>query len=517
MVGQDGSRIVRSAGVSLAQSRFVVAAVVCLAAVVRIRMYLADRSLWLDEALLANRMLGRPLGELVAEPLGSNQSAPPGFLLGVGAATSLLGETALGLRALPLLVGIVAVVASAYLGLTVFGRSAAAFTYLALAATSPALVYYSSEVKQYGTDAAATTIALAVGLRFERWRHGTIIAAATGVIAVWLSLPAMFVMMGIGATLTPRLIRERRVGRLATLGVTWGTAALGAGAWTIRITGDRDGLQSFWERSFAPNPVTDPAWYLERVMNLVFVAVRGRGPATPGSMPTGLDLVTVGLFVVFGFGVVIVMRQPSLARVAMTALLTSMAVALLASATDLYPFDARLLLFLSPMVFLALSAATMRRPGVPAMLTWGARAVIAVSLVSASAYSVREMREPTDHQDVKSVLAHVDAHRMSGDQIVMTAWTEPAYSFHAPSQFRARTSVQILADDVDPTRFVQELAATAPGRIWLVGTHRLGSLKGAIRLLEAHTDPLDEFETSGSGAYLFDLDNEFSASVRRSG
>ena len=43
--------------------------------------YAADRSLWLDEAALAQNVLHLPLGDLAAGRLDNEQVAPPGFLL----------------------------------------------------------------------------------------------------------------------------------------------------------------------------------------------------------------------------------------------------------------------------------------------------------------------------------------------------------------------------------------------------------------------------------------------------
>src|SRR5881392_4485369 len=55
-------------------------ALIALGIVLRLARYLANRSLWLDEVLLARNILDRSFTGLLA-PLDLNQAAPIGFLM----------------------------------------------------------------------------------------------------------------------------------------------------------------------------------------------------------------------------------------------------------------------------------------------------------------------------------------------------------------------------------------------------------------------------------------------------
>src|SRR5437899_242030 len=57
----------------------------------RIWQYAGCRSLWLDEAALANNIIHKPLSKLLFYPMDDQQYAPPGFLLLEKGATMLLG------------------------------------------------------------------------------------------------------------------------------------------------------------------------------------------------------------------------------------------------------------------------------------------------------------------------------------------------------------------------------------------------------------------------------------------
>src|SRR5215475_14295682 len=68
----------------------------------RVREYLADRSLWIDELMLALGVNHRAVTDLL-RPLDFNQAAPAGFLVLVKSSTALFGNSELGLRLVPFL------------------------------------------------------------------------------------------------------------------------------------------------------------------------------------------------------------------------------------------------------------------------------------------------------------------------------------------------------------------------------------------------------------------------------
>ena len=80
-------------------------AIVLVGAGLRLAAYFAARSLWLDEAMLANNIAGRTFVSLVG-PLGESQTAPWIFLFAERAAVLLFGTNELALRLVPLIAGL---------------------------------------------------------------------------------------------------------------------------------------------------------------------------------------------------------------------------------------------------------------------------------------------------------------------------------------------------------------------------------------------------------------------------
>src|ERR1700730_13625855 len=85
--------------------RLWVSLAITLGALLRLALYLRNRSLWYDEALLALNILHRPFAGLFGT-LDYHQGAPVGFLLLEKLATKIGGGSEFALRFMPLLFGI---------------------------------------------------------------------------------------------------------------------------------------------------------------------------------------------------------------------------------------------------------------------------------------------------------------------------------------------------------------------------------------------------------------------------
>ena len=118
----------------------------------RLIQYLANRSLWADEAVLALNIVNRSYLELL-QPLDYDQGAPIGFLMVEKLAVQILGNNEYALRLFPFVCGIGSLFLFYELGKKLIPKSAVIIS-LALFASLQYLVYYSAELKQYSSDVA---------------------------------------------------------------------------------------------------------------------------------------------------------------------------------------------------------------------------------------------------------------------------------------------------------------------------------------------------------------------------
>ena len=156
-----------------------------------------QRSLWLDEAWVANSISAPTLRQMFYYPEWL-QSSPPLFLLGSRAAVRLLGISNTSLRIVPLLMALAATAA-----MFAVARRALSPAFAALACVL--LVFYTAEIeyshsaKQYSGEVAATTVILLAAVTYlqkpDRSRFRWLAAAIA--LALPFSYASVFLLPGI--------------------------------------------------------------------------------------------------------------------------------------------------------------------------------------------------------------------------------------------------------------------------------------------------------------------------------
>ncbi len=211
------------------RSTFVLTAFVLGAAVLlRLDQYLAGRSLWLDESLLALNVIGRPIAEL-SEPLSLSQGAPFGFLAAAKLSVLALGTSELALRLVPLLAGLAALGLFYLLARRVLGTRGALLA-LGLFACSQTLIVYSVEFKQYSTEVAATLALLlaAIPLGHQTARR-YLAVSALGAVLLWFAYTSVFFLTAIAIAYALAFALSRRwrdFGASAAASLLWLSSGL---------------------------------------------------------------------------------------------------------------------------------------------------------------------------------------------------------------------------------------------------------------------------------------------------
>jgi 4-amino-4-deoxy-L-arabinose transferase-like glycosyltransferase len=200
--------------------------VIALGVILRIVVYLQNRSLIIDEANIARNLFERGFTTLL-QPLSYEQYAPPLFLYIEELATLLGGFSEYILRFYPLLSGI-AVLLLLYQVLKDYAEDNAVWYALILLATGPIYLRYSTEVKQYMPDAMVALALILFALRrniltMPATRFALFWAVA-GSIAIWLSMPAVFMLFTIGLYYCYILWQAnalQKISPLAIAGILW--------------------------------------------------------------------------------------------------------------------------------------------------------------------------------------------------------------------------------------------------------------------------------------------------------
>jgi hypothetical protein len=155
------------------------------------RVHLLGRSLWLDEAWIANAVLAPSLREAIYYDAWL-QTAPPFFIVLTRLALLLFGISNATLRIVPALSGIASAILISFIALKLL-KPIFAIIAVSLFVFCPDIILYSQSLKQYSTDVLCAVALLALALFHLEKRSGrSFYLAITGfVVLAFLSYPAI--------------------------------------------------------------------------------------------------------------------------------------------------------------------------------------------------------------------------------------------------------------------------------------------------------------------------------------
>ena len=518
---RSGTTNAGSARPGVAVSPALVAAVLAAAGIgLRLWQYLANSSLWIDEAALARNIIDRSPVELL-QPLDYAQVAPPGFLLAEKAIITLLGSSEWALRLFPLLCGLFAIVLFWRIAARILTGWAVPYA-VGLVALGTPLIYFSSQAKQYSTDMAATVLVIWLVLWLRQGPSDvrrTLVAAGVGAVTAWFSHPAMFILAGTGAALAvSSMTAGRREGYRSVLvvGTIWALSAGLAAALAFQNVPppDRAYLDWYWSGGFMPVPprtFDDALWIWQRLTWLF-----GTFATTLVRTNGGLGYPWSPLFVLLAVtGVVTLWRRQ---RETALILLGPVLVTLMAAALHLYPFTGRALSFLLPVFLLATAAgADHALTNWPRRLQFASPALLAL-MVGSPVYATLVALPPERVEHLRPVMAEVAERRQRNDATYVFYGAGQAFMYYAPRFGLTRQDVVMGRCSITDMRvYLQDLDRfRGQPRVWIVATHarlEAAELQTMIGYLDSIGRRLDSIEVRATSnrrstdayAYLYDL------------
>jgi hypothetical protein len=486
-----------------ASDRLITRVLLVLGVVLRLRQYLFNRSLWLDESLLVLNLLSRSASELLT-PLSYHQGAPLGFLMLEQAVIRFFGSGEMALRLIPFLAGLASLFLFAELAKR-FLVPAAVPIAVGLFAISEPLIYYSSEAKQYSTDVA---VALGLFLIAEsvingRGRTlGTLILSLVAGVSIWFSQPAAFVVAAIGITWLWVAVRKRDRSTLIQF-VLFGAITSGSFALSyflsLRNLLHDPWLMGYWNGAFMPMPPFSRAavlWFISTWLAMC-------------ENPVGVTFVGIATAAAV-IGAREIFRDD---RRRLLWLASPIFIALVASGLHRYPFRGRLLLFAVPSVVLMIAAGlaairTRTRDVVPGLGALLIGLLFFQPVVTASRY----LYKPRGVEEIRPGLDYVEKHRATGDILYCYYDAEPALRYYSATQ-RIHSIPWVIGVESRQNwvRYRQDLDhLKGDSRVWVLFSHvyRDGGVDEE-RLFLDYLDGIgkreDAFQTVGASVYLYNL------------
>jgi hypothetical protein len=475
---------------------------IALGVVFRVAQYLANRSLWLDEVYLAMNIINRPFAELL-RPLSDNQGAPIGFLFLERLVVQLGGTNEYALRAFPLLSGVASIFLFYLVAKHFLSRWAVGIALILFAVSEP-LIYYSSEVKQYAFDVFIALCIYYAIIRVNRLglsRLNLWLLVLTGVVSVWMSDPAVFVLVGAGSGLLLSSVRGREkttVYLLAVVLVLWlASFVINYGVRLSNLASNLT-LQEFWQEYFMPFPpvsLGDVRWFAQVASDAVSFLFQGSS-----SLLIGLVL-ALGLWAAFSRRIIWLLVAPII-------------FALLASGLHYYPFYQRFLLFALPsLILLCTLGIESVVHSISAQTSNLLASLVFVGLIAlpptASAFAA--LIVPRTHEEIRPVVEYFLRHRGKEDKLYVYYSAERPLEYYL-SQFDADVPFAVGVNSRDNWMgYLEDLSRwRGKGRVWFLFSHVLkeegvDEEKLFTQYLTSIGQRLDSFNRDGASAYLYDL------------
>ena len=521
----------------LFEAAWIIWALLAAAIIFRLVRYLANPAVWLDESMLIDNILWKPLPALL-NPLDNHQAAPFGFLLAEQCITRLFGIGEYALRLIPMLSSLAAVFLFYALAAAYLPRRAQVVA-LALFAISSPLIRYTAEVKQYALDLTATLLILlaallvascaprrpspgdppqpgwlqtihawfsppgmppSAGAPFSLTFLAHLLLALTGAAAVWCSFPSVFVLFAAGLALTIGALRRREWPRaiaLLPVGAAWLGSFFIYYTISLRTVAASDTLESWWAHAFLsvpPRSISDLNWVPRTFFEMLDYFT---GPSAVGIAALTFIIGTVSLF--------------GRHRERAVLLLAPLLLALLASALHRYPFTERFLLFAAPILIITIAQGveTIRRTTRWPLLTG---LIAGLLLFHPLTTEARALIRPQANQGVRPTVEYLARYMQPGDDIYVYYWAHYPFRYYAQrygidlthytAGITARNDWRYYERDLDDLR--------GKPRVWLLFCDiedRLGG--GEQKFFEARLNDLglllDKYQPQESTLLLYDL------------
>lgn len=170
--------------------------VILLSISVCLYMYYVNRSLWVDEAMLAYSVVQRSLGNLTSQMLDKVQSAPILYLYIVKIITLIFGNSEATLRVFAFVSYLLTLYLSFHISKKLLNIKYPILP-VAFVAGMWIMIRYSNEFKPYMTDAMVVLLALAIYGLYSRQVIKSYLFIAFLCVLVWFSNPVCFVIASI--------------------------------------------------------------------------------------------------------------------------------------------------------------------------------------------------------------------------------------------------------------------------------------------------------------------------------
>lgn len=479
--------------------------VISLGIMLRLAQFLFNRSLTEGEAALALNIIERSYAALL-KPLDYVQAAPVGFLMLQRSAVTIFGMNDYALRIFPLIAGIVSLLLFYEVAKKTLSKKAVSIA-LILFAVGDHLIYFASEVKQYSSDVTITLLIILAAIYVLNNNFSIkhmLLFSSVSAISCWFSHPALLTICAATIVLVFAIILNKKWQSLAWLCISVIpiiiSFAINYSVFLKPLTEHRE-LLDCWHYSFMPFPPTsfaDIKWF-----GYVFLRIF--------KFPVGLSIYELFLAVMsFFFGCIMLFLKK---RNILMLLFLPIILTLIASGLQKYPFEGRLLLFITPSMVLIIAAGIDFIRGkvaqVSNILSISLTCLLLVHPVLLAGYHLIKPRAP---EELRPIMYYVNNQYQKGDIVYVYYASLNAFKYYSQISdytYDYTTGIESRSELVNYYKDLRKLKGNK--RVWVIlshiaTVHSVNEEKLFVSYLNILGSKLDEFKTSGASVYLYNME-----------
>ncbi|MBC8047341.1 MAG: glycosyltransferase family 39 protein [Fimbriimonadaceae bacterium] len=462
--------------------------------------YIYNRSLWLDEAVLALNIINKNSFQLL-QPLDYNQVAPVLFLQIEKLFSFIIPNSEYGLRLFPLLCFWASLYFFYKIIKLLFTDSYTIIFALSLFVFNSTLIYYSNEVKQYMGDVLVLTAIYSLVLQTDkREKDKYYLLCIAGTVSIFISNAAPIILFSTGMYILYNNIKNKRPGfkYIAAVFSIWLISFLVYYYCFIHQHPTKDIMIDYWSdaKAFMPaNPFTKGFYeFLFSKFKMMFTSL--------------LNFNYIGLYCLsfLFFAGYILTRKRKKTGVTLLLLLPIL-LHLLLSAFKLYPFDERLVLYLCPIIIIAIAFGFNYLKEYIFHISKIERSrllLIFVPFIFLIIFFTNSF--PIKNEEIKTSLSYIKNNMQANDNIYVYYSAIPAFTYYTDIKFFHISSPIIKGSSNRGNKelYITELQ-NCTGRTWLLFTHIYGKEENYIveRLDTLGYSKTEVFNNKGTSAYLY--------------
>ena len=461
----------------------------------RIVVLIQNRSLIIDEANLARNIIERDYLQFFS-PLDYEQYAPPLFSSLTKAFTQIFGVNEFALKILPFVGGVLSLVLIFLLCRRMIKYSFARWYILAMFGFSILAIRYSTEFKQYASDAALSSLAiyLAIIWKGSHLDHAKYIFwILFGVLVTWLSMPMVFILFTI---LIYFIWHDKTLNfKYVLMGILWGTSF--SIYFLLILKGDTQAanLKAFHNPYFFDLFPTSLEAFTKDYKLLISLF-------RTASDKTALSIIWVLIAFMAGMLKLYNSDKPILFLLVFPSFMM-----FFASGLELYSLLPRMTLFYLPIMYMVIAIGIcFIWDQIPNSLKWVLIGILFISLINKEGY--KYFTRPMEFENSKAVLKYIQDQKNEDDLLVIHNEAIPAFQFYNQLSENAFQFKNFLYAESNSSLSFQDLEEERPLNIWVVFFHTFNEQEIEKTLLKFSKDGvlIDQIQEAYASAYRFELE-----------